>query len=275
MYKWFVLSVLLLTMAARAEILEMKSPEELSAYFEENTSLEKNDLLLFDIDGVLTMPKDAVFSLPTLKQYKPEFAAFMKTLSATEKDLALLYMVIESPQIPSSEKMVELVRTLQRRDFKILGLTALVTGSFERIANVVEWRAFSLGMAGYDLMPKSYSYMHDHALGDLKKYLGAYPAYCKGILFSNGSYGPITKGGVLIKFLETVLHRPQQIIFVDDRYSNIVEVEKELKKILPHITFTGIHYTAAYKIDVPPVSRSDFLKKLSELKKEIARNRRD
>jgi hypothetical protein len=68
---------------------------------------------------------------------------------------------------------------------------------------------------------------------------GGPTCYQKGILFA-GDYN--RKGEVLLNFLAMNGQRPKRIVFIDDKYKNVEELEKVLAE--QNIDYLGIYYTA-------------------------------
>lgn len=249
---------------------EIDSPTLLADYLKDQ-KLTEGDLVIFDVDMVLTIPQAPYFQLPTLKLYRQEFQEFMQKLSIPEKDLAVTYMIIDSSQVPSSQELVSLVQNLQSQKIPVIALTAFLTGSFSLISNAGQWRIFSLGLAGYDFIG-TYPLVPTQTFTDFPKYLGAYPFYSQGVLVSNGPYGGTPKGEVLSAFLKPLDYQPKRIIMVDDRLSHLTEIGDTLQKYHPKIVYLPIHYTATSQGEAPPVSKAEFLKKLAEIKANIDQN---
>lgn len=68
---------------------------------------------------------------------------------------------------------------------------------------------------------------------------GGMTCYQQGILFA-GDYN--RKGEVLLKFLTMSGNRPNKIVFIDDKYKNVEELEKVLEE--NHMDYLGVYYTA-------------------------------
>ena len=63
--------------------------------------------------------------------------------------------------------------------------------------------------------------------------------YDHGIIFCSNN----NKASILFQFLSTIDYHPKQIIFIDDKLSHLVHVEKEVEA--RGITFVGLRYTGS------------------------------
>ncbi len=195
----------------------------------ECSSLNKNSLLLFDVDATLIVPNDAIL--------KPKAKDFFEKLVAsyTDRDLFREIRMKASHSVVDS-RSVDFIRMLQKHKVPILALTAApakVKGS-ECSGN---WRVDELRRFGFDfqnifqrynciMLPKSEQYQQS-------------PMFKLGVLYS--SFHP--KGDILIAFLQHLNLNPEKIIFVDDELKHVQSVISCLDKA--GIQCVGIHYTAA------------------------------
>lgn len=254
-----------------ADIMHIDTVDGLISYMD-NVN-DNSTLVIFDIDMVLLIPHDSYFSMPTLKKYRSIYKSMTESLTSTQKDIVLMYMLIDSPLIPLDNKMIDLIQTLQLRGVPTIAFTASLTGSIDRVANMAAWRLFSLETAGYNLAGGFPYLTNATSFEQFPKYVESYPLYNQGVLFANGGHhGPASKGKVLVQFLNHVYQGPTQgislpkrIIMVDDNKKNLVDIEENLREKFPQITFTGIHFTAADNVPVDHVSEADFKNKMTNI----------
>ena len=267
-----VLGVALLTFAVNAATIKIDSVSELKTFIDEQ-KLGESDLVVFDVGMVLTKPLEPYFQMHTIKSYQNEWRSFMKNKSKKERDLALLYIIMSSVQIPTDEAMVKFVRSIQGTPAKTLALTALVTGSFDRITIASEWREEHLAMVGYGF---SRSFPDDVVItfDKFDKYMGGYPQFIKGILYTNGRYGSAQKGDVLRAFMLKRHLRYKRIYMIDDRQEYLDEIAETLNKYYPGTEFIAIHYVGAYKETKTKVTKKEFIEKLAEIDLYIAKNQK-
>lgn len=115
---------------SQAAILDIKSVEALGKYFEAQ-GFTDSDMVVFDVDMVLTMPQEAAFQGPSLRKHYNDLALFLKKLPSEKQDLLLMHMVMGSSQILTHKKMLSLVSSLQQKNVNVLALTALLTGKIK------------------------------------------------------------------------------------------------------------------------------------------------
>ncbi len=254
---------------SQAEVVTIKSVEALEKHLKEQ-DYTPSDMVVFDVDMVLTMPRNPVFQMPTFRKYHKDFRRFIRSIPKDHHDVALLYMIMESPQIPTHEKMVELVKGLQEKKVMTLFLTALPTGAFYQMSSAAEWRGFSLMSAGYDIQNTP---VEAEIYKDFSKYLGSYPKRAGHLLMTNGQKGSVTKGLLLVHYLKEKSLTPTRIVMMDDRLRNVKNVEAELQQHFPGIQFTGIHYLAASYVKDHKVKRKAFKKALRQIKKLVLKNK--
>lgn len=260
---------LLFATVLQADILMLKSVEELQSHLDEQ-KYTSSDMVVFDVDMVLTMPQNPVFQMPNLKKYRKDFRRFMTAMPLAKKELALLYIVLQSPQVPTHEKMVEVVLGLQNSEVNVLFLTALLTGSFDQMSSAAEWRGFSLMSAGYDIQnTPAEGVMYD----EFMKHLGSYPRRAGHLLMTNGQYGGVTKGDLLVHYLKEQALSPKHLVMLDNRLSNVQDVEKKLHQHFPGVHFIGIHYRAASYVNTTDVTRKQFKKALRDIFTRVKKNK--
>ncbi len=261
--------MLLSTVTVQADILTLKSIEELQAHLTEQ-KYTSSDLIVFDVDMVLTMPQNPVFQMPTFKKYRKDFRRFMKAIPRSRQDIALLYIALQSPQVPTHEKMVDVVRELQNSGVGVLFLTSLLTGSFDQMSHAAEWRGFSLMSAGYDIQNTP---AEGVLYKDFIKHLGSYPRRAGHLLMTNGQHDGVTKGDLLVHYLKEKSLVPKRLVMIDDRLKNVADVESKLRHHFPGIKFTGIHYLAASHVETKKVTRKQFKKALRQIAKFVKKNK--
>jgi hypothetical protein len=265
-------AITLVTPAAptQADIMQIDTVDGLISYM--NNVNDQSTLTIFDVDMVLLMPMDSFFRMPTLKKYHTLYKSMTKPLTKPQKDIVLMYMLLDSPLMPLDNKMIGLIQTLQSKGVPTIAFTASLTGSIDRVANMVAWRLFSLETAGYH-MANGFPYVSSVTFDRFPRFAGSYPMFNQGVLFANGGHhGPASKGKVLVQFLNYVykgslqgVSVPRRIIMVDDNKKNLVDIETNLRQAFPQTTFTGIHFTAADHVPVNAVSESEFKNKLTDI----------
>lgn len=228
---------LLFPLVAFAEIVEVDSLKEVA---QEWNALDKDALVVFDVDEVLIMLDDQAFH----REAEPIRKEYAKSYSAPEKkeefETLMGICTLLPKRILVEEEHVKTIQALQKRGIKVIALTACSTGKQGAIPSLTQWRIDHLRSLGFDFS-KALPKKQKHVFTELATSAKPAPIYDEGILFSTG----YTKGDVLTAFLKQEGLTPSRIIFVDDRADNIESVEAALKTL--GIKSKSIHYHGAKK----------------------------
>ncbi|MBS0603689.1 MAG: DUF2608 domain-containing protein [Verrucomicrobia bacterium] len=236
-------------------------------HMELNLEEEKQVLVVFDIDDTLTILDEPAFQGPNFKvHHSSVFSSIMDPLSDIEKQLAFTI-----PLFTSSGDLIEIespafIADLHRNRIKTIALTAAPAGEIEG-ASLQDRRIAELNRVGIDFSP-SFPDVGEIVFTDFNlPIVGTYPLYKKGVILTNNTH----KGEVLVRFLKTIEWTPDEILFVDDRMSNIHDVESALKHFYPEITFKGFHFKTE-RVGYKQTDADNFCRKwieMVEMSKEI------
>lgn len=217
--KRFLLALLLLCSSASAEIIEIKSVQEISNYLYPET------LLLFDIDNTLIEPVQTLGSdqwFDNQKVYYQDKGLGQST--ALEKALAEMMSVQNVTAIKIVEEgTAELIAKLQKEGYSMMGLTARGLGLSTRTL-------FQLASLGIDLdvtAPTRNDLFFINYHGVL---------FRGGILFTAGT----NEGMALLKFLHLINYKFGPIVFINDKLQPLQDVQQICEKY--DISFTGLRY---------------------------------
>lgn len=201
-------------------IYEIKHFDEIETY------VDKDTLLLLDIDDTLLSPCQMLggdqWFRHRLEKHLEEHMNFTKALElAVAEWVAVRHMT----QMELVEEGINTsLKRLQKRGFFVMGLTAQGCALSHRTVEHLRHHDIDLSIASPLTTPY---YYEDQDQGIL---------FRKGILFTSGT----PKGRALIHLLEHFSWQPKKIVFVDDRESNLVDVEQAaLDKT---IDFIGLRY---------------------------------
>lgn len=241
--------VLLITVAfigaiiSQAQGMIIETPD-LSKLEAELQKVDKNSLVMFDVDDTLIYPTDLI---QRAKHWEYRDKITQQTLKNPaivpegkyEKDYLHSTILNSSEFVLVDPKIVSIIKELQERHIPTIAFTKMGSWSLGVIPSLTEFRYKQL---------KAHEIDFSGAFADPK-----YPkncitvkdgkSYCfrKGILFSN----EYDKGPILQLFLKTMNLKPNKIVFLDDRYDYLETVEAAMKD--SGIEFIGLHYTAADK----------------------------
>lgn len=202
----------------------IKSLSEIEAHLGD----PKDSLIIFDVDYVLTHPKELAFQFPNFAKNMHFVKELFTSLSALERDLFANLMVFDQAGCQLVEKTTPLfIQQLQKKGYKVIALTATLTSPLKGL-NIKENRFKTLSSFGIDFS-KSFPEHEEITFRSLLANRNTYPLFYKGILFSNGENQANQKGAVLKEFLEKISFDPKHIVFVDDRKPNLDSIQEIFK----------------------------------------------
>jgi hypothetical protein len=204
---------------------------------QEADSLESNSLILFDVDGALIAPHDAILQYP---EHKDLFSACIAGHSQG-RDL-FREIRLKAPHSLVDSKSILHIQALQKRNIPVIAFTA-APAKIRDSEQPGDWRVHELQKYGFDFsaafptcvfleLPKNPDQLHT-------------PFFKSGVLFS--SFHP--KGDILLEFLQRMHVHPNKVIFIDDELEHVQSVVMCLTR--HGIACTGIHYTAAHQTLLP------------------------
>jgi len=193
---------------------------------------DEQDLVIWDVDGVLLIGKDRIFHSENiysgLNQHHVEYIADKYKLSAEQRDKFLSQLLLQRQIELVDKALPSIMSELENRHIKTIALTHFSTGPLGDIKSLADWRIDELNKLGikFDF---AFTDLIQVQVGKLKQ----------GILFTEHH----TKGDVLGAFLDIIQWKPNKVIFIDDKMEYLESVQVELKR--RNMNFIGLHYTAA------------------------------
>ena len=211
-------------------------------------TLNKNDLVIFDIDNVVIQPVDQIFH-PHNKNKLAQYYANIQSKVSPEKMNELLSVINRQQEVKLVDPDInEVFALLRKRSIPTIALTHCRTGKFGKIKDVTDWRIAQLGKVGINF--KDLNRYQNQPYNNLNGKYGT-AMFKSGILFT----GYVTdKGVVLAEFLLSNNISPRKIIFIDDRRSNLEHVEATLRA--RNINFSGFEYIAVSEQSIVEIDPS-------------------
>lgn len=219
--------------------------DDIKYFKQEAGPLDKNSLVLFDIDYTLIVPKDVVLG-PRGKKFSHKLIAEILenpdfVPPGKYPDGFLFGKVLTTAQfVPVDSRSTTIIRELQNENIPTLALTAAEARKLGEMESFANFRINQLMEMGFDF---SNTFPRIEFLkftkSDDKEF---HPIFKSGILFASKH----PKGEVLKQFLEALHLSPKKVVFVDDRMEYLQSVEKTMSE--KGIEFIGLYYTAAEKL---------------------------
>ena len=207
-------------------------------------SIDKDALVIFDVDDVLMHADDQILKSKNADACKSLVKKLKQQVGKDNIQDVTSIILLTRKNSPVDLSMVSIIENLQKRNIKVLALTNCATGKFGLISNTENWRIAELSKHGY-YFDKSWKNLKDINLKTLMKVTNdANPVYKAGIVFVDQTG---EKGPVLDAFLTYATIKPKKIIFIDDKSKNLVSVEEFSKQ--HNIEFVGIEYTKTLEVD--------------------------
>lgn len=188
--------------------------EQIAEEFQ-NASLD--DLIVFDIDYVLLIPKDLLLrpcGHAKLCQFFQEFNE--------KKTFLFNKMLVSAEEELLNEQAPQIIREWQEKGIKVMALTARRSGIFEA-ENLEDLRIRTLKKFGFD-----FRHSFSETLIEFRKECpDNKPLFKHGCLFSNKE----SKGEALKMFLERIDWKPKKVFFVDDHTKWLDSMQNSLSSL--------------------------------------------
>jgi len=206
---------------------------------------DENTLVLFDVDETLIVPLDKIH-WPKFFKNEPgkslKDAVWDHVVTQDEKERIWTAPLFQSERTLVEPHLADLIKKLQQRKIKTLGLTRMRSGKHGGINYLREYRFTQLFKFGIDFRS---TYAQTIVFTECEKWNNEeHPMIYKGIIFSS----EMPKGPVLGAFLDKVDWKINKVIFFDDAFDNILSVEQEMKK--RNIEYHGYYYCAVATMPV-------------------------
>ena len=208
---------------------------------QEVLKLTKDDLVTFDVKGVIFSPKDQILA----REFIPKYKQFLKQIELTKgieeaKRLEKIVLLNYEPKLVD-ENIPEIIKAIQRKGIKVIALTGGHTGAISSVESREDLRVKTLKNFGIDFTS---SFLVTEVSFDAlikKGFKAPLPLFKNGVLFASR----YPKGVVLKSFLEKVKFKPKRIIHIDNSIKKIDDVERFADEA--GIDYLGIHYTKIHE----------------------------
>ncbi len=243
----FILLYILCITTAYANI---KQVYDLSEIEQDIFASATDTLVIFDVDFVLTTPKDEIFIQSATTEGRKVIDDFYLDLRSrwSKKDVEYVHSIVLSSQAwrAVTPETPLIFTRIKNKGYKILGLTASGAGKFGIIDSLDKWRIEGLNALGINF-DKHLLEIGPGGLDGSIENIDEYYARAKystavgvsgGIVFTS----QVPKGKVLEAYLPLAKIKPKKIIFIDDRIENLKSVAEYCEK--NDIQYLGFEYLA-------------------------------
>lgn len=239
----FFLSALLAMLGAKIEA-KIDQIESIEVLEEKVQQLPKDSLVVFDVDEVIFTDQDAILK-PVGDPLKFQIfnERYAKADTQSEKDLTTI--ILSLPLTLAKKELVEsrtpqLIKKLQEKGIKVIALTSCPTRPFGIIKDFEKWRLGHIDDFGIDFS-KSFPDQKRFVFENITSYNVPPPVYNQGVIFAEG----FSKAAVLSAFLQKINYKPSEVVFIDDMFSNLQQMQDKLAIL--RIPFHGFYYVKVEK----------------------------
>ena len=229
--------ITLYTTTAFAEIIETSDFAVAKKLLD---TADQHSLVIFDIDEVIIQTTDAILK----PQYKAHLVKWEKELLERTSEEVLVYLrsiIFQEQNIKLvDDQILDTFNKLKAKKITTIAITYIPTGPRGKIAKFEDWGLSRLQKFNIDF--RNFNNLPDHTFSDIPAKHGT-PMTKNGVTFT--ALAP--KGTLLNALLKYNNLKPNKIIFIDDKLSNLASVESVCKNL--NIPFIGIHYTKVIKSD--------------------------
>ena len=219
--------------------MKIISADSISIAEDQIKNLDKDGLVIFDCDNVLTTVKVGTFNVQN-KDFLKNYLSTEVVSKDEFYDKIRLVLINENTYIVN-QRMVDLVANLSKKNIRHMVATSYSVRPLKDVSDPMEWRIGNLHTMGY---------FFEKSWGDQKKdiVLNEFgtdhnPVFRKGILFCD----IFSKGDCIRSFFEYVGWLPKKIIFIDDVLRNLSDVGEFCDE--NKIEYIGIEYLESRHIN--------------------------
>lgn len=219
----------------------------------EEAKKEGEVIVFFDIDYTLTRPDSPLLTLKNMAAHKDILRDVKRGLSAQHDELLGVATVVSFPQVLIDQDAPDVIRKIQDQGIACYGCTALITGAFDDIPSLEDWRLQELVKLGivFSQAPEQ-----NTTFPSQKGVLGRIPLFKDGTFFVCGENRGLNKAEVMNEFFKRRVSSPQGklpavVIMVDDKERNLRYAQNRLQHLRPKIHFIGVKYRGGMREEDP------------------------
>lgn len=230
-------------------IATMESIKDLEACIDQ---ADADTLLILDVDYTLLQPLSSAFQYGNFKNNSEFVKKAMQQVSKNLKSEFSTAIVTASGSQLIDENTPQVLKKFEQKGTRILALSAILTGKWKQIKDIMEWRISALSKAQLQLT--NFGFNSTYQFKEFPSYRGNYPEIKGGVLLTNGEQ--VSKHDALEALFNKINWRPKKIIFVDDTRALVEDMATYAQK--NKISFKGFEYKGARKAEFVPISKQEF-----------------
>lgn len=259
-----IIFIFCLSTTTVAQIIETDDCEVIQ---NEILKLTSDDLVTFDVKGVLYEPEDSILKVQNKHLVKNFLSQIRQNNPRDAERLEGIILLNFKPML-MDKRIPKIIKNAKERGIKVIAITSGRTGGIGSINSCQDLKLSRLKSFGIDFIG-SFKLTRlsleredkgNHLIGRQSKLVDE-AIFKDGVIFTSKR----SKGRMLSIFLDKVEFLPKKIVHIDNNIDHISSIERVCKN--RNIEFIGIHYTKQY-------NNKDFLDiKAAEKKLEILRTK--
>lgn len=245
---------------AKQTIVAVSQIKEAKVYLDQ---VDKNTLVLVDIDSTLTTPSDAYLRRHAIKAHQMIFNQYVQHFTKDQRRMFDYLVIVQTPSQLVDHDFPSVIKKLQKKGAKVLACTASKRGPLGSIvSDFPTWRFQDLQRLGIDFSSAFPGLREFSAFANKS---GDFPGIEKGIVYCDYY---IEKANFLEAILESLNFTPQKIIVIDDKRKNIEPFLTVIAQKYSNTEFIGIEYLGMSRLPKITTSANKFKKKISNLARQ-------
>lgn len=262
----FAIIIFSLSNSVFAKIIET---DDSSVIRSELQKLTQEDLVIFDVKGVLYEPEDSMLKTEN-KILVKQFLSKIRQDNPREADRLEGIILLNYKSVLLDVQIPKIIKDIRAKEVKVIALTSGRTGSIGSVDNLEDLRLSRLKSFGFDFTGSfKLTRLFLERAGEGNNRIGRKDGFANDAIFKDGvifaSRRP--KGKILSIFLDKVGFLPKKIVHIDNNIDKVSDIKRMCKSM--NIEFVGIHYTKQYTNSANNI----FDKKIAEKKLETLRTK--
>jgi hypothetical protein len=216
-------------------------------------------IVFFNIDQTLTRPNSPLLTLKNRTAHKDILRDVKRGLS--QCDILLdIAAAVSFPQVLIDQDAPEVIRKIQAQGITCWGYTSFITGAFDDIPSLEDWRSQELVKLGI-----AFSSISEQGVNFQSTSLHRNFLFKNGIIFTDNKR-TIYIGYVIRSFFRYLSSKgklPKVVVMVDSTLYSLRHLQNSLQYFRPTIHYIGVQYVNGLR-DEDPVSDPEAFRELMQ-----------
>ena len=203
-----------------------------------STKIDKDTIILINIDNTLIMPKSVMF-LPSNPYHNFIDSLIFASVRRPAFNKTILNWLSQRKIVLVEPGWLQFIEQSKLKGAQVWGLTQMDYKIYELIQKPEEWRYNELAHLGVQFQEK----LREQAAVRLSDDHNKQPIFYRGIIFTARA----NKGEAILDLLRVGNLRPKKIIVFDNNKTELKSIQRALRKF--DIDYYGVNYLAQSRIE--------------------------